>query len=193
MADHNAAEGVDSFRSRARAWIAENLDPLDGANPFMGHATSRRGSGRPGQGHPAQALGRRVRRVVLPEEYGGKGLTPEYQKAFNEESRRYELPMLFNTPTLTIITPTILEFGTEDQKRRYSPPCCEGRSCGCSSSPSRRAGRTWPARSPTARDGDVFILNGSKIWSTYAWKSDYAVCVCRTDWDAPDHRGLSVS
>ena len=42
------------------------------------------------------------------------------------------------------------------------------------------------------RDGDVFVLNGSKIWSTYAWKSDYALCVCRTDWDVPKHRGLSV-
>jgi alkylation response protein AidB-like acyl-CoA dehydrogenase len=42
------------------------------------------------------------------------------------------------------------------------------------------------------RRGDVFVLNGSKIWSTYAWKSDYALCVARTDWDVPKHKGLSV-
>ena len=43
------------------------------------------------------------------------------------------------------------------------------------------------------RDGDVFVLNGSKIWSTYAWKSDYALCVCRTNWDVPKHAGSACS
>ncbi len=55
------------------------------------------------------------------------------------------------------------------------------------------AGPTWPARSTTAvRDGDVWILNGSKVWTTGAWWSDWALCLARTNWDVPKHRGLTV-
>ena len=67
------------------------------------------------------------------------------------------------------------------------------RSCGCSSSPSRAAARTWPARSTTAvRDGDQWVLNGSKVWTTGAWWSDWGLCLARTNWDVPKHRGLTV-
>src|SRR5260370_35764768 len=131
--------------------------------------------------------------LCYPAEYGGRGLPPEYQQAFNEESRGYELPMLFNTPTLTIITPTILDFGTEAQKRRYIPAVLSGEELWVQFLSEPTGGSDLGgALTRAARDGDVFVLNGSKIGSTYAWKSAYAVCVCRTDWDRPNHRGLSV-
>ena len=131
--------------------------------------------------------------LCYPVEYGGKGLPPSFQLAFNEESRGYELPWLFNTPTLTIITPTLLEFGTEEQKQRYIPAVLRGDELWVQflSEPSGGSDLAG-ALTRATRDGDVFILNGSKIWSTYAWKSDYALCVCRTNWDVPKHSGLSV-
>ena len=67
------------------------------------------------------------------------------------------------------------------------------RSSGCSSCPSRAAAPTWPACLTRAdRDGDVFVLNGSKIWSSGAVASDYAMCLARTNWDVPKHRGLTM-
>jgi alkylation response protein AidB-like acyl-CoA dehydrogenase len=186
-------EDLDAFRSRARVWIAANLEPLDGADAFMGHATDDAD-----QVVRAKAIQRKLwdggfAGLCYPVEYGGKGLTPEYQQAFSEESGGYEVPTLFNTPPLTIIGPTILDFGTEQQKQRYIPAILRGEELWVQFLSEPTGGSDLAgALTRATRDGDVYLLNGSKIWSSYAWKSDYAVCVCRTDWDAPKHRGLSL-
>src|ERR1700730_15809131 len=164
------AEDLDAFRTRAKEWVTTNLELLNGADPYLGHATDD-------ADHVmrAKAIQRKLwdagfAGLCYPVEYGGRGLPAEYQDAFIEVTYGYELPRLFNIPTFTIILPTILDFGTEEQKHRFL------------------AGALTRAE----RHDEVFILNGSKIWSTYAWKSDYALCVARTDWDVPKHRGLSV-
>jgi alkylation response protein AidB-like acyl-CoA dehydrogenase len=186
-------EDIDAFRKRARAWIVEHLEPLNGADPFLGLA-----KGDADQVVRAKAIQRRLwdsgfAGLCYPIEYGGQGLPNAYQQAFNEETKGYELPVLFNTPTLTIITPTLLDFGTEEQKQRFIPAVLRGDELWVQflSEPSGGSDLAG-ALTRATRDGDVFILNGSKIWSTYAWKSDYALCVCRTNWDVPKHRGLSV-
>jgi alkylation response protein AidB-like acyl-CoA dehydrogenase len=186
-------EDLVAFRSRARTWITEHLEPLNGADPFMGHAKDDAD-----QVVRAKAIQRKLwdggfSGLCYPAEYGGQGLPATYQQAFNEASRGYELPILFNTPTLTIITPTLLDFGTEEQKQRFIPAVLRGDELWVQflSEPSGGSDLAG-ALTRATRDGDVFILNGSKIWSTYAWKSDYALCVCRTNWDVPKHRGLSV-
>jgi alkylation response protein AidB-like acyl-CoA dehydrogenase len=186
-------EDISVFKSRARDWVAEHLEPLNGADPFMGHAKDDAD-----QVVRAKAIQKKLwdggfSGLCYPAEYGGQGLPPSYQQAFNEASRGYELPILFNTPTLTIITPTLLDFGTEEQKQRFIPAVLRGDELWVQflSEPSGGSDLAG-ALTRATRDGDVFILNGSKIWSTYAWKSDYALCVCRTNWDVPKHRGLSV-
>jgi alkylation response protein AidB-like acyl-CoA dehydrogenase len=193
MSDQETLEDLASFRARARTWIEENLEPLGEADPFMGHAKDDAD-----QVVRAKAIQRKLwdggfSGLCYPTEYGGQGLPTAYQQAFNEASRGYELPILFNTPTLTIITPTLLDFGTEEQKQRFIPAVLRGDELWVQflSEPSGGSDLAG-ALTRATRDGDVFILNGSKIWSTYAWKSDYALCVCRTNWDVPKHRGLSV-
>ncbi len=193
MTDENAGEDIAQFRARAQAWMAENLESLDGADPFLGHAQDQAD-----QVVRAKQIQRRLwdggfAGLCYPVEYGGQGLSRAHQRAFNQASHGYELPMLFNTPTLTIITPTILDFGTEEQKKRYIPGVLRGEELWVQflSEPSGGSDLAGAITQAT-RDGDVYVLNGSKIWSTYAWKSDYALCVCRTDWDVPKHRGLSV-
>jgi alkylation response protein AidB-like acyl-CoA dehydrogenase len=186
-------ETLDSFKTRARKWIEQNLEPLNGADPFMGLAKDDMD-----QVVRAKAIQRKLwdagfSGLCYPAQYGGQGLPSAYQEAFNEASSGYELPLLFNTPTLTIITPTVLDFGTEEQKQRHIPAVLRGEELWVQflSEPSGGSDLAAALTSAT-RDGDLFILNGSKIWSTYAWKSDYALCVCRTNWDVPKHRGLSV-
>jgi alkylation response protein AidB-like acyl-CoA dehydrogenase len=193
MPDAGVVEDLDTFRARAREWIAANLEPLNGADPFLGHARDEAD-----QVVRAKAIQRKLwdggfAGLCYPVDYGGQGLPPEYQQAFNEESRGYELPILFNTPTLTIITPTIVDFGTEEQKQRYIPAVLRGEELWVQFLSEPTGGSDLAgALTRATRDGDVYVLSGSKIWSSYAWKSDYAVCVCRTDWDVPKHRGLSV-
>jgi alkylation response protein AidB-like acyl-CoA dehydrogenase len=193
MTDPPPQEGLAEFRKRVAAWLSTALEPLGEADPFMGHALDDGD-----QVVRAKAIQRKLwdagfAGICFPSAYGGRGLPYEYQRAFNDEAASFELPMLFNTPTLSIIAPTILDFGTEEQKQRFIPAILRGEELWVQflSEPSGGSDLAT-ALTQAVRDGDVYILNGSKIWSTYAWKSDYALCVCRTDWDVPKHRGLSV-
>ena len=187
------AEDLGTFHARAKEWVTANLEPLDGADPYLGHATDD-------ADHVvrAKAIQRKLfdagfAGLCYPVEYGGRGLPAEYQDAFIDVSYGYELPRLFNTPTFTIILPTILDFGTEEQKKRFIPAALRGEELWVQFLSEPTGGSDLAGALTRAdRRGDVFVLNGSKIWSTYAWKSDYALCVARTDWDVPKHKGLSV-
>jgi alkylation response protein AidB-like acyl-CoA dehydrogenase len=186
-----AVEDVDTFRLRARTWLAHNMPRLPGDNPFPEMPIDDDG-----------IRGRQLQRklfdggfagLVYPREYGGQGLTRAHQQAFNEESARYEMPITFNVPTLTIIAPTLLEFGTEEQKQRHLPAILRGEELWVQflSEPSGGSDLAGLLTRAT-RDGDVWILNGSKIWSSGAYRCDYALCLARTDWEVPKHRGLTM-
>jgi alkylation response protein AidB-like acyl-CoA dehydrogenase len=103
------------------------------------------------------------------------------------------MPFLLNVPTLGILAPTLLDFGTHEQKLRHLPPILRGEALWVQflsepSGGSDLAGVLTRAE----RDGDVFVLNGSKIWSSGAYLSDWAMCLARTNWDVPKHRGLTM-
>src|SRR5258707_15784438 len=101
--------------------------------------------------------------------------------------------MLSNPRTWRIITQPILVLGTEAKKERSFPAVLSGEELWVQFLSEPTGGSDLAgALTRATRDGDVYLLSGSKIWSSYAWKSDYAGCVCRTDRDAPKHRGLSV-
>ena len=186
-------EDLGTFHARAKEWVTANLEPLDGADPYLGHATDD-------ADHVvrAKAIQRKLfdagfAGLCYPVEYGGRGLPAEYQDAFIDVTYGYELPRLFNMPTFTIILPTILDFGTEEQKKRFIPAALKGEELWVQFLSEPTGGSDLAGALTRAdRRGDVFVLNGSKIWSTFAWKSDYALCVARTDWDVPKHKGLSV-
>ena len=95
-------------------------------------------------------------------------------------------------PTFGIMAATLLDFGTEAQKRRHIPAILEGVELWVQflSEPSGGSDLAGLVTRAT-RDGDVFILNGSKIWSSGAHRADYALCLARTDFHAPKHRGLT--
>ncbi len=185
-------EDVEAFRRRARAWLAEHM-------PRLPEGTSN------AQLNLEDETGERARRLqrtlfdggfaglCFPPAYGGQGLTPAHQRAFTQESAEYQMPTLFNVPTLSILAATLLDFGTEEQKRRHIPAILRGEELWVQflSEPSGGSDLAGVVTRAT-RDGDVFILNGSKIWSTGAARSDYAMCLARTDWHAPKHRGLTM-
>ncbi len=131
--------------------------------------------------------------LCFPVEYGGQGLTRAHQRAFTQESLPYRMPILFNVPTLSILAPTILEFGTEEQKLRHLPAILRGEELWVQflSEPSGGSDLAGLVTQAT-RDGDVFVLNGSKIWSSGAFRSDYALCLARTDPHVPKHQGLTM-
>jgi alkylation response protein AidB-like acyl-CoA dehydrogenase len=185
-------EGLGAYRQRVRAWLADTMPRLP---PGVDWDPLRDDDDRAGR---ARELQRRLydggfAGICYPQEYGGQGLSIEHQRVFDQESAGYELPALFSVPTLSICGPTILEFGTEEQKRRYIPAFIRGDELWVQFLSEPSGGSDMAGALTTAtRDGDVFLLNGSKIWSTYAYRSDLALCLARTSWDVPKHRGLTM-
>ncbi len=131
--------------------------------------------------------------ICFPAEYGGLGLTIEHQHAFTEESFPYEMPVHLNVPNFSILGATLVDYGTDEQKAEYLPPLLKGEHQWVQFLSEPTGGSDLAGCVTRAdRDGDEWVLNGSKIWSTAAMSATHAMCLARTDWDAPKHRGLTM-
>jgi alkylation response protein AidB-like acyl-CoA dehydrogenase len=181
-------EPVEDFRSRAAKWLAANMPPLgDGWND---RSDERRGRERELQRTLWEGG---FAGICFPAEYGGLALTTEHQRAFTTESAPYDMPFSLNVPTLGILAATLVEYGTHDQKLRHLPAILRGDELWVQFLSEPSGGSDLAGCLTRAdRDGDVFLLNGSKIWSSAAAASDYAMCLARTNWDVPKHRGLTM-
>jgi alkylation response protein AidB-like acyl-CoA dehydrogenase len=185
-------ESVEEFALRARTWLAENMPSIDPDNPpFAVRAESE-------SWERAKELQKRLYEggfagICFPREYGGLGLDYAYQKAFNDECTNYEMPLILNTPSFTICGATILDMGSETQKRERIAAAIRGDEVLCQllsepSGGSDLAGVITRAE----RRGDTWIINGAKTWSTSAFAADYGLMLARTDWTVPKHEGLTM-
>jgi alkylation response protein AidB-like acyl-CoA dehydrogenase len=186
--DATDVEPVDDFRARLRAWVPDNLPPEP---PGAVERTDERW-------RHERVLQRRLwdggfAGIRIPRDYGGLGLTEAHRRAFNEETAGYDLPFSFNVPTLGILGATLLDAGTHEQKLRHVPAILKGEELWVQFLSEPSGGSDLAGCLTRAdRDGDVFVLNGSKIWSSGAYSADYAMCLARTNWDVPKHRGLTM-
>ena len=191
-------EDLESFRQRARAFARANLAP------FAAHASvgALRNDRNDEEELSAVAREREIQGMLFgaglagicfPRAYGGQGLTPAHQAVLNEELVGYEFPTRLQAPTLAPCAAVLLDFGTEEQKRRHIPAILKGEEIWMQflSEPSGGSDVAG-ALTSAVRDGDEWVLNGSKIWTTGAWWSDWGLCLARTNWDVPKHRGLTV-
>ncbi|MEW2355739.1 acyl-CoA dehydrogenase family protein [Spirillospora sp. NPDC029432] len=184
-------ESVESFRARARAWLAENMPPRDGSLPPLVEDDAH-------EWERARELQKILYAggfagICFPREYGGLGLTFAHQQAFTEESDPYEMPLLLNMPTFAICAPTLLDMGNEEQKRERIGAAIRGEEVLCQFLSEPSGGSDLAGLITRAdRDGDGWVLNGAKTWSTSAYAADWGLCLARTDWDVPKHRGLTM-
>jgi alkylation response protein AidB-like acyl-CoA dehydrogenase len=188
-------EDVESFRLRARAWLAENMPRLPDGETVSLEAMMQRGDEIWPRARELQRLlfDGGFAGICYPREYGGLGLTPAHQRAFNSECAGYQMPLVLNTPTFSICAPTVLDMGNEEQKRQHLPAVIRGDEIMVQFLSEPRGGSDLAGVTTRAtRDGDVFILSGSKIWSSGAYAADWALCLTRTDWEAPKHRGMTM-
>jgi Acyl-CoA dehydrogenase, N-terminal domain/Acyl-CoA dehydrogenase, middle domain len=189
-------ESVESFRERARAWLAANVEK--GAPLGMGYRTGETEEEELALIAQARELQKKYYEagfagICFPTEYGGQGLSPAHQRAFNEEVVGYQFPSILQVPSFVPCAAVLLEFGTEEQKKRHLPKIMSGEEIWMQFLSEPSGGSDVAAALTTAiRDGDEWVVNGSKIWTTGAWFSDYGICLLRTNWDVPKHRGLSV-
>ncbi len=126
-----------------------------------------------------------------PKEYGGAGLTPIEQFILNEEFAMAEAPQLGGSGTM-MLGPTIIQHGTEDQKKEHLGGILRGEVQWCQGYSEPGSGSDLASLQTRAiRDGDDFVINGQKIWTSGAHTSDWMFCLTRTDPDAPKHRGIT--
>ena len=129
---------------------------------------------------------------MWPTEYGGGGLSLEQTRVLYEEMSAIDArPPLRNMGT-RMLGPTLLEYGTEDQKRRHLTAIAEGKANWCQGYSEPGAGSDLAGLRTQADDhGDHFVINGQKIWTSGAQFADWMFCLVRTDSDAPKHQGIS--
>ncbi|MGI8793416.1 MAG: acyl-CoA dehydrogenase family protein [Acidimicrobiales bacterium] len=131
--------------------------------------------------------------ITWPVEYGGQGLTKRHQEIFNAEAAGYELPTGIYTIGLGMVIPTVLEFGTEELKQRYIPKALRGEEVWSQLFSEPGAGSDVASLQMRAvLDGEEWVLNGQKVWTTGAQYSEYGAVIARTDPDAPKHKGISM-
>ena len=127
-----------------------------------------------------------------PKEYGGRGLSIWENVVLTEEFARAGAPMRGDFFGDTLVGPTILQWGTEDQKKRFLPQILSGKVAWCQGFSEPNAGSDLANLGCRAElDGDEWVISGQKVWTTQAQNADYVFLLARTDPDAPKHKGIS--
>jgi alkylation response protein AidB-like acyl-CoA dehydrogenase len=123
----------------------------------------------------------------------GQGLTAEHQRVYNEEAAGYDIPTTVYTIGLGMVIPTMIEFGTDDQRERYVHKALRGEEIWSQLFSEPGAGSDVASLQTRAeRDGDEWVINGQKVWTTGAQLSDYGAVIARTNPDNPKHRGITM-
>lgn len=133
--------------------------------------------------------------VDWPIEYGGGGLSPEHASALRRLEREYVTPSMHEAVgiTMNLIAPTILTCGTDEQRSRYLAPMRRLDEMWCQLFSEPEAGSDLAGlRTRAVRDGDDWILEGQKVWTSGAQYADFGYCLARTDPDAPRHAGMTA-
>jgi alkylation response protein AidB-like acyl-CoA dehydrogenase len=127
-----------------------------------------------------------------PKEYGGAGMTVVEQFIFNQEMAQAGAPRSPNMIALGWVGPTLILYGTEEQKQRHLPPILKGEAFWCQGFSEPGAGSDLASLQTRAvRDGDDYVINGQKIWTSGAHGAHWMILLARTDPEAPKHKGIS--
>jgi alkylation response protein AidB-like acyl-CoA dehydrogenase len=130
--------------------------------------------------------------LTWPKEYGGRGLSPSFQAIYFEEMARARAPEHIGVIGLSMAGPTIMAWGTHEQKSKHLATLLSGEEIWCQGFSEPGSGSDLAgARTRAVLDGDAWVVNGQKVWSSYAHIADWCILVVRTDQDAEKHAGLS--
>ncbi len=130
--------------------------------------------------------------IRWPEEYGGRGANPIEQVIWNQEEGRFATPGSVFAIGQGMAAPTLMAWASEEHKRKHLPPLASGEHIWCQLFSEPAGGSDLAAlRTRAEKDGDEWVINGQKIWTSGAHYSDYGIIVLRTDPTVPKHKGLS--
>lgn len=178
-----------AFRAKAREWIVahrQEAPALEGGMHVSDPAEFRQWQGKLAE---AGLVG-----ITWPEEYGGQGLGPVEQVIVGEELRRAGCPGIVDHIAIGNIGPTIIAFGTDEQKTRYLAPMLHGDEGWCQLFSEPAAGSDLAGITTRAKrtDDGGWHIQGQKVWTTMAQWADFGLLLARTDPDVPKHHGLTM-
>jgi len=181
----------EQFRLNVRQWLRDNLPAGWGSDSFP-----------PFESYDAEVQFMRDWQAKLyaagwcglswPREYGGGGAGWIEQAIYNEEMARAQAPELINKVGVNNVGPTLINYGTEEQKRRFLSRILSAEDIWCQLFSEPGAGSDLAnLRTRAERDGDGYRLTGQKVWTSYAEFSRWAICLARTNPDVPKHKGIT--
>ncbi len=180
---------TEPFRAEIRHWLIDNLPDGWGTPGFSMAKDEKKAFN--------QAWTKKLFEggwicASWPKEYGGKGLSLMESVVLNEEFARAEAPLRADFFGDTLVGPTILQWASEEQKKQFIPGILNGTIAWCQGFSEPDAGSDLASLKTRAElDGDEWVINGQKVWTTQAQYADYIFLLARTDPDAPKHAGIS--
>ena len=194
--DFKYSEEAEAFRREFRAWLEANIPPRRerNENEDIGSEIVRTDDN---DWNYALNWHRRMNAggwvgVNWPKAYGGRGATLEQMVVYNEEMVRARAPGIVNGLGIMLVGPTLIHWGTEEQKQRYVPKILSAEEIWCQGYSEPGAGSDVASLNTRAiEDGDYFVVNGQKVWTSGADRADWCILLVRTDPDAPKHKGIS--
>ncbi len=187
--DLNYSAADESFRAEIRSWLESHL-PAGWFDPGFEMSTEARKAFN--ESWPTTLNEGGWICATWPVEYGGKGLTTMQGVVLTEEFARAKAPLRADFFGDTLVGPTILQWGTEEQKKEFLPKILNGTMRWCQGFSEPNSGSDLASLKTTAvLDGDEWIINGQKVWTTQGHHANYCFLLTRTDPDAPKHKGIS--
>ncbi|MEA2998658.1 MAG: hypothetical protein QOK17_491 [Sphingomonadales bacterium] len=188
---------LDTFRAETRAWLEANC-PAEMREPMRDESDACWGGRNPSFKNEAQKLwldrmaGRGWTVPDWPRDYGGGGLSPAETKILKQEMTRINARNPLMSFGISMLGPALLKYGSEAQKRHYLPEIARGEIRWCQGYSEPNAGSDLASLQTKCEDrGDHWLVNGQKVWTSYADKADWIFCLVRTDFQAPKHKGIS--
>lgn len=184
------AQDTEAFRRELRSWLAANIpDELRPEHAAQLPEAERVTRLRAWQARLAAA---RWVGITWPPEYGGRGASIPEQIAYTEEMARAEAPEVIGSLGIGIAGPPLIAYGTDEQKRRFARRILTGEDLWCFGFSEPGAGSDLASlRTMAILDGDDFVVNGQKVWTTLAHHADWCMLLCRTDPESKRRQGIS--
>lgn len=177
------------FRAEAASWLAQHAPAM---RIRLDAASNDRARFEAGRAWQRELFDGGWAGIAWPSEYGGRGATPAHATIFAEEQARFAVSSGFVASMLGMVGPTLLRFGNEAQRVRYLRPLLRADETWCQLFSEPSAGSDLANLSTRAdRQGDEFVINGQKVWTSNAHLCDFAILLARTNPDVPKHRGIS--
>lgn len=175
----------EAYRLRLRTWLEDNM-PTE-ASPYDQDAAFNYRRDWQRKLYEGGWVG-----IHWPKEYGGQGATLIQQALYAQETARARAPQPANGLGISIVGPTLIAHGTEEQKKRYIPQILNAGEIWCQGFSEPNSGSDLASlQTKAVLDGDEFVVNGQKIWTSLGQYADWCILLVRTDTDAPKHKGIT--